>query len=128
MVSQFALHADLVDVKPVEDVDGPEMLGDVVPLELLYAFRQALRLHQLFEVGVVESLLRPEGDLPLNLLDVDEPELVVVQLCQVVGPPVGGHHHDGHAHRQVAGAEEAAVCRPRRSHPRVLRGKKSMKL
>ena len=98
-----------MDVEPVEDVDGPEVLGDVVPPELLHAGGQARGVDQLLVVGVVESLLGAEGDLPLHLLDVDEPVLVVVQLRQVVGPLVGEGQHDQHARDAVAEGEEAGV-------------------
>ena len=57
-----------MNVEPVEDVDGPEVLGYVVPLELLDAFPQSLGICQLLEVRVVEPLLRSKGDLTLYLL------------------------------------------------------------
>lgn len=58
----------LVDVEPVEDVDGARVLRDVVPLQVGHALGEALGLHQLLEVGVVEAGLRAEADLPLDFL------------------------------------------------------------
>ena len=54
--------------KPVQDVDGVAGLGGVVVLQLAQALGEGGRRQQLLVVGVVQTLLRPERDLTLNLL------------------------------------------------------------
>ena len=49
-----------MNVEPVEDVDGPEMLSDVVLPQLLHSFSNGRGLDQLLEVGVVQALFGPE--------------------------------------------------------------------
>ena len=71
----------LVDVEPVEDVDGPEVLRDVVLPELPHPLLQRGRVDQLLEVGVVEALLGAERDLTLDFLKKKENN--VTNVCKM---------------------------------------------
>ena len=64
----YVVISYLMNVEPVEDVDGPEMLSDVVLPELPHPLLQRGRVDQLLEVGVVEALLGAERDLTLDFL------------------------------------------------------------
>ena len=58
----------LVDVEPVEDVDGARVLRDVVPLQVGHPLGEALGLDELLEVGVVEAGLGAEADFAFHFL------------------------------------------------------------
>ena len=66
----------LVDVEPVEDVDGARVLSDVVPLQVGHPLGEALGLDELFEVGVVETGLGAEADLTFHFLGSREETLL----------------------------------------------------
>ena len=56
----YVVISYLMNVEPVEDVDGPEMLSDVVLPQLLHSFSNGRGLDQLLEVGVLQALFGPE--------------------------------------------------------------------
>ncbi len=52
----------------MEDVDGPEVFGDVAIPEVLHPLRQTGRVPSLLEVRVVQALRGTEGNIPLHTL------------------------------------------------------------
>jgi hypothetical protein len=66
-----------MNVESLKDVDCVQVFSQIVPLQTGLSLPQGRGVDEVLEVGVVEALLRPERDLPLDLLSQTNKQTLV---------------------------------------------------